>query len=170
MTPDTPDTPDAVRDRTAKRGEAYKAQLAAAVAAAPSIGQTASSDAPKPKRRQRSNTGSPEGDSAGRWVTLNSFNDTVARHLTLAEQAVWAHLFRWCRDGKASVSTREIASGCGVDKVTATRALAKLKAVGLVWVVSLSRHKGTASVYGLHSRPDRCLQRCMDARRRRSPK
>jgi hypothetical protein len=133
-------------------------------------GPMAPTDAPKLKRRQRSNTGSTEGHSTGRWATLNSFNDTVARHLTLAEQAVWRHLFRWCRDGKASVSTREIAAGCGIDKVTAGRALAKLKAVGLVWVVSLSRHKGTASVYGLHSHPDRCLQRCMDAWLRRSPK
>lgn len=170
MTPDTPDSPDAVRDRTAKRGEAYKTLLAAAVAAAPPIGPTASTVGPKPKRRQRSNTATLDGDSAGRWATLNAFHDTVARHLTTVEQAAWAHLFRWCRDGKASVSTREVAAGCGIDKVTASRALAKLKAVGLVWVVSLSRHKGTASVYGLHPNPDRCLQRCMDARRLHSPK
>jgi hypothetical protein len=107
---------------------------------------------------------------AGRWATLNAFHDTVARHLTLAEQAVWSHLFRWCRDGKVSVSTREIAAGCGIDKETATLALAKLKAVGLVWVVNLSRHKGTASVYGLHPHPDSCLQQCQAAGRPRKPR
>ncbi len=150
--------------------EAQKRLRAGQATVALPAGPKARTDAPKPKRRQRSNTGSSEGDSAGRWATLNAFHDTVARHLTPVEQAVWSHLFRWCRGGKASVSTREIAAGCGVDKVTATRALAKLKAVGLVWVVILSRHKGKASVYGLHSHPDRCLQRCMDTRRRRSPK
>jgi len=107
---------------------------------------------------------------AGRWATLNAFHDNIARHLTLAEKAVWAHLFRWCRDGKVSVSTREIAVGCGINKETASLALARLKEFGLVWEVSLSRHKGTASVYGLHPHPDRCLQKCMDAIRPRKPR
>jgi hypothetical protein len=108
--------------------------------------------------------------SAGRWATLNAFHDTVARHLPPTEQAVWSHLFRWCRDGKVSVSTREIAAGCGIDKVTATRALAKLKAVGLVWVVKLSRHRGTASVYGLHQHPDQCVRTCVDGSGPRKPR
>jgi hypothetical protein len=130
------------------------------------VGPKAPTDAQKPKRRQRSNTGPQDGDSAGRWATLNAFHDIVARHLTPAEQLVWGQLFRWCRDGKVSVSTRQIAAGCGIDKVTTTRALAKLKSAGLVWVVNLSRHKGTASVYGLHPHPDRCLGKCMAARPR----
>ncbi len=134
------------------------------------VGPKAPTDARKPKRRQRSNTGPQEGDSAGRWATLNAFHDIVARHLTPAEQLVWGHLFRWCRDGKASISTRQIAAGCGITGRTATLALAKLKAVGLVWVVSLSHHKGTASVYGLHSHPDLCLGKCMEAGRPRKPR
>ena len=135
----------------------------AAPPAAPG-GPPAASAAPKAKPRRRAG-------EAGRWATLNAFHDTIARHLAPAEQAVWGQLFRWCREGKVSASTRGIADACGIDKETATFALAKLKAVGLVWPVNLSRHKGTASVYGLHPHPDLCLGKCQEsARPRRRPK
>jgi hypothetical protein len=148
-------------ERVARRQEADRL-----AAAGPAADPKASQAAQKPRRRQRSNTGPQDGDSAGRWTTLNAFHDIVARHLTPAEQLVWGQLFRWCRDGKVSISTRGIADACGINKATATRALAKLKSVGLVWVVNLSRHKGTGSLYGLHPHPDRCLQKCVDARPR----
>ena len=107
--------------------------------------------------------------NAGRFPTLNGFRDVIARHLTPAEQIVWHHLYRWGRDGIVSASTRETAAACGIDKVTVTRAMKKLKTVGLVWDVKLSRNKGTASIYGLHPQPDACLRACMDAGRRQKP-
>ena len=113
--------------------------------------------------------GKPAGD-AGRWATLNAFHDIVARHLTPAEQLVWGQLFRWCRDGKVSISTRGIADACGINKETVTLSLSRLKSVGLVWVVSLSRHKGKASVYGLNPHPDRCLGKCQVSGRPQKPK
>ncbi len=154
---------DTPRTTTEEALERFRADIQAAAAARAAKAVAApQASAQKP--------GGKRAASAGRWATLNDFHDTVARHLTLAEQAVWSQLFRWCRDGKASVSTRQVAAGCGIDKVTATRALAKLKAVGLVWGVKLSRHRGTASVYGLHQYPEKCLQRCVDAVQARKPK
>jgi hypothetical protein len=130
--------------------------------------QTASGKQTKPAR--------PSADGS-RWATLNAFVDVIAEHLTPSEQVVWVNLFRNARDGKSATTTRQIAARCGLDAKTVTAALSLLKTVGLVWVVSASRVKGVASVYGLHPHPDRCLQRCMDAgaarvarKARRTPK
>jgi hypothetical protein len=149
-------------ERTKLRADARAKMMANPGNGIPSVtprGTPARAAAPKAK------PGKPAGD-AGRWATLNAFVDIIAPHLTLAEQAVWVRLYRWCREGKVSASTRQIAAGCGITAKTATAAVKGLRDVGLVWVVSLSHHKGTASVYGLHPHPDRCLGKCMEARPR----
>ena len=106
-------------------------------------------------------------DDAKRWATLNEFEDHVARHLTLAEQAVWHHLFRWCRDGKSSVSTRAIATAKGLAPNTVTAALRWLKDRGLIWEIAKSTNRGAASVYGVHPRPGQFVQLCENANRPR---
>jgi len=102
-------------------------------------------------------------DDAKRWATLNEFEDCVARHLTLAEQAVWHHLFRWCREGKSSASTRGTASAVNVTPKTVTVALRWLKTCGLIWVIAKSTNKGSASLYGVHPRPGQFVQLCETA-------
>jgi hypothetical protein len=106
-------------------------------------------------------------DDAKRWATLNEFEDLVARHLTLAEQGVWHHLFRWCRDGKSSVSTRGIATNLGVAPNTVTAALRWLKDRGLIWEIAKSTNKGSASLYGVHPRPGQFVHLCETANRPR---
>jgi hypothetical protein len=106
-------------------------------------------------------------EDAKRWATLNEFEDCVARHLTLAEQGVWHHLFRWSRDGKSSVSTRGIATNLGVAPNTVTAALRWLKDRGLIWEIAKSSHRGSASLYGVHPRPGQFVQLCETANRPR---
>lgn len=103
----------------------------------------------------------------GRWATLNEFFDLVAPHLTTTEQAVWVYLFRWCRDGKSSASTRGMAYGVNVTPKTVTAALRWLKDRGLVWEIAKSKHKGSASLYGVHPHPGRFVQLCETANRAR---
>jgi hypothetical protein len=159
-----PEESGAALDDAARRRQAEYCAMIAGGLAKKAAGQAAGEPVARKAKRQA------DPGQAGRWATLNAFHDTVARHLTPAEQAVWGHLFRWCREGKVSASARGIATACGIDKETASLAISKLKAVGLVWAVSISRHKGTASVYGMHPHPDRCLQRCIDAGRPSRPK
>jgi hypothetical protein len=104
----------------------------------------------------------PKGRSedAKRWDTLNDFEDYVARYLTPAEQAVWHYLFRWCRDGKVSASTRRVAAMIGVDPKTVTAALATLKKAKLLWEIAISSHRGEASVYGMNGRPVQTVKAC----------
>jgi hypothetical protein len=114
-------------------------------------------------------------DDAKRWTTLNEFEDCVARHLTPAEQIVWQHLFRHCRDGRSSVSTRRMAESLGLAPNTTTAALQWLKARRLVWEIVKSTHRGASSVYGLHQNPGRLADDCAAAneprlsRRNRTP-
>jgi hypothetical protein len=114
-------------------------------------------------------------DDAKRWTTLNEFEDCVARHLTPAEQIVWHHLFRHCRDGRSSVSTRRMAESLGLAPNTTTAALQWLKARRLVWEIVKSTHRGASSVYGLHQNPGRLADGCAAAnaprlsRRNRTP-
>ncbi len=107
-------------------------------------------------------SGKPKAD-AFRWAMLNAFCDSVARHLTPAEQAVWHYLFRHCRDGKASVSTRGVSAAVNVTPKTVTAALRWLKDRRLVWEIAKSSHKGTASLYGLHQNPERIAEACRTA-------
>jgi hypothetical protein len=119
---------------------------------------------------------SRRSDDAKRWTTLNEFEDCVARHLTPAEQIVWHHLFRWCRDGKVSASTRRVATMIGVDPKTVTAALATLKKAKLLWEIAISSHRGEASVYGMNGRPMQTVKACeaiarsREGRRPRRPK
>lgn len=154
--------------------EEYRRRIAAGIAAndrAAQDGRRPGGSGERPPagkaaaRRPRPEAGI--GD-AGRWATFNSFADLIAEHLTLAEQAVWEYLFRHARDGVAGASTRDIATRRGIDPKTVTAALAHLRKVGLVWPVHLSKLRGTASRYGIHPHPDRCLQRCIDANAGRS--
>ena len=103
--------------------------------------------------------GGPSGES-GRWATLNAFEDLVANHLSPTEQAVWHYLFRWCRDGTASASVRDLASTRGLDSKTAAKALSSLIAVGLVWYVFKASHKGKRSVFAMHLHPAQCREAC----------
>jgi hypothetical protein len=115
-------------------------------------------------------------DDAKRWDTLNEFEDEIAANLTLAEQAVWHNLFRWCRDGKVSASTRRVAAMIGVDPKTVTAALATLKKTKLLWEIAISSHRGEASVYGMNGRPAKTVKACeaiaksREGRRPRQPK
>ena len=104
-------------------------------------------------------SGTPKAD-AGRWAMLNAFSDLVGPHLTPAEQAVWVYLFRHCRHGKASVSTRGISAAVNVTPKTVTAALRWLKDRRLVWEIAKSSHKGTASIYGVHPNPERMAEAC----------
>lgn len=114
-------------------------------------------------------------EDAKRWTTLNEFEDCVARHLTPAEQIVWHQLFRHCRDGRSSVSTRRMAESLGLAPNTTTAALQWLKARRLVWEIVKSTHRGASSVYGLHQNPGRLADDCAAAneprlsRRNRTP-
>ena len=114
-------------------------------------------------------------DDAKRWATLNEFEDCVARHLTPAEQVVWHHLFRHCREGRSSVSTRGMAELLGVAPNTATASLRWLKDRRLIWEIVKSTHRGASSIYGLHQNPGRLADDCAAAneprltRRNRTP-
>jgi hypothetical protein len=92
-----------------------------------------------------------------RFATLNEFVDTVARHLTAVETVVWFTMFRDCQGGRASVSNRDIAcrSGCSLRAVTA--AVQRLRKAGLIEPVTLSKHRGQASVYAMHPKPSMCV-------------
>ena len=114
--------------------------------------------------------GTPKVDAGdgGRWATFNAFVDHVAEFLTPTESKVWVYLFRWCRGGTSSVSTRQMADRLELDPKTVTSALRTLKKTGLLWEIAKSSNKGTASVYGLHAHPDLCRQACADAGLRRA--
>jgi hypothetical protein len=129
------------------------------VAAAPARGSRKPKDG---KPTTDGTSGKPKAD-AYRWAMLNAFCDAVAQHLTPAEQAVWHYLFRHCRDGKASVSTRGVSAAVNVTPKTVTAALRWLKDRRLVWEIAKSSHKGTASLYGLHQNPERIAEACRTA-------
>lgn len=125
----------------------------------------------KPARGQheeQTTAGKPTGrpgrsDDAKRWARLNAFEDHIAPHLATAEQSVWHHIFRHCRDGTTKSSVRDIAANRGMDSKTASKALAHLIAVGLVWYVFKSSHKGDRSVFGMHLHPEECRTACLEA-------
>ena len=108
-------------------------------------------------------TAAPKGRSedAKRWDTLNEFEDEIAPHLTLAEQAVWHYLFSHCRSGRAEGSVRLIAQGRRIDFKTGAAALRHLIAVGLVREILKSVSKYARSVYGINSHPAACLTACV---------
>ena len=95
-------------------------------------------------------------DGATRWDTLNAFNDEIAPHLTLSEQAVWHYLFRWCRRNRTEASIRLLSAGRRMDYKTAAAALRHIIEVGLVRVIYLSTNKHARSIYAMNPSPARC--------------
>ncbi len=100
--------------------------------------------------------------SAGRWATLNTFHDLCKPLLGSHEREVWEHLFRHALDGIATASTRQIAEHHGFGLWRVTAALKVLIEAGLVWPVALSKHKGSASRYGLHPKPSSCIPKLIE--------
>jgi hypothetical protein len=98
----------------------------------------------------------------GRWATLNAFHDLCKPLLGSHEREVWEHLFRHARDGIATASTRQIAEHHGFGLWRVTAALKVLIEAGLVWPVALSKHKGSASRYGLNPKPSNCVPKLME--------
>ena len=99
---------------------------------------------------------------AGRWATLNAFHDLCKPLLGSHEREVWEHLFRHARDGIATASTRQIAEHHGFGLWRVTAALKVLIEAGLVSPVALSKHKGSASLYGLNSKPGNCVPKLIE--------
>ena len=118
---------------------------------------------PATARSRSATAGDAPGNEWGRWVTLNTFVDSIACHLTPSEQSVWLYLFRHCRGGRAEAAMREMAERNGIDIKTASNALRWLAGVGLIEQVEKSRSKGTRSVYVVRLDPARCLDACRDA-------
>jgi len=113
------------------------------------------------RRKAGAAAGRPEGrpgrsEDATRWGTLNEFEDEIAPHLTLSEQAVWHYLFRWCRRNRTEASIRLLSAGRRMDYKTAAAALRHVVQIGLVRVIYLSTHKHARSVYALNPNPARC--------------
>jgi hypothetical protein len=97
------------------------------------------------------------GDAAARFVTLNTFVDQVMRRLSPVESLVWIVAFRDCRNGQSSTSSTDLATrtGCGLRTVKA--AVQSLCKAGLMTPVTLSRHKGQASIYAVTTQPHQCV-------------
>ena len=109
----------------------------------------------------------PRQADAGRWRTLNTFVDVIAPNLLMADRAAWLVLFRYTRNGTVDTSERQLATAAGIDKVTAGRALRRLVQLRLVWPIKVSKSKGSASRYGLHPNPEKCLGAVLADRDRR---
>jgi hypothetical protein len=159
---DPPRGIDAVTGRTGT----YDAARAALVDGPKVIREIAAHAATRPMPKAASRRRATRGHAADRFATLNSFVDAVARHLTAVEIAVWVILFRDCRGGQVTASNRDLVrrSGCSLRAVTA--AVKRLRSIGLIEAVKLSRHKGEPSVYALHPMPDRCVPKLIDERPR----
>lgn len=101
--------------------------------------------------------GSRHGDSARRFVTLNTFVDQVMRYVSPVEAAVWLVLFRDCRNGQASASHRDLArrTGCSIRSIN--KAMGRLREASLISPVKLSACKGTPSLYAISPSPEVCV-------------
>lgn len=72
----------------------------------------------------------------GRWSTLNTFVDAVMQDLTRIEVAVWLILFRDTRaDGLSRTAYADLARRAGANVRSVTRAVASLRAKGLLRLV-----------------------------------
>ena len=146
---------DTPRTTTEEALERFRADIQAAAAAR----------AAKTVAAQQSPARKPGGKrtaSAGRWATLNAFHDLCKPLLGSHEREVWEHLFRHARDGIATASTRQIAEHHGFGLWSVTAALKVLIEAGLVWPVALSKHKGSASRYGLNPKPSNCVPKLIE--------
>lgn len=121
------------------------------------------------RSRNRRPNEAARGDAAARFVTLNTFVDQVMRRLSPVESLVWIVAFRDCRNGQSSTSSQDLATrtGCSLRAVkTAVKALCK---AGLMTPVTLSRHKGTASIYAVTTQPHLCVSKLPVRPRRQRP-
>ncbi len=102
---------------------------------------------------------SPEAKrkAAGRFGMLNCFVDSSARMVSTTAQACWLVLFRETKqDGLATVSHQQIAECIGMDRKTATRALQRLEATGLLTVVRRGGLRRGPGTYRIHATPKSC--------------
>jgi hypothetical protein len=101
--------------------------------------------APSAKPKRRSGRGE-------RFAVLNTFADFALAGLTEAEVKVWLILFRDTKaaTGTARTGQADIARRAGVKPRTVRRALASLKAKGMVSIVRRGRLNVGASIYRVH--------------------
>lgn len=89
----------------------------------------------------------------GRWTTLNTFVDRVARHLDDHEVAVWLVLFRWTQDDHAEIRIADIAGRLGKSTRATIRAVDRLLEVGLLERLKRGSRQGGPSRYRLDPDP-----------------
>jgi DNA-binding MarR family transcriptional regulator len=88
-----------------------------------------------------------------RWLTLNTFVDSVARHLEPHEVAVWLVVFRWTQDDTAEIRLADIAGRIGKSTRTVKRAVDRLVDVGLLERLRRGTRQGGPSRYRLEPEP-----------------
>jgi DNA-binding transcriptional ArsR family regulator len=93
----------------------------------------------------------------GRWVTLNTFVDRVARHLEAHEIAVWFVVFRWTQDDHAEIRIADIAGRVGKSDRSVQRAVDRLLEVGLLERLKRGTRQGGPSRYRLEPDPSVAL-------------
>ncbi len=91
---------------------------------------------PDKTRHSKKGDSKPNRKTAGRFAVLNAFVDHGARSVNTTAVAVWLVLYREVQpDGRATVSHAVIADRLGINRLTVTRAVRRLKTAGLVQVV-----------------------------------
>jgi hypothetical protein len=111
---------------------------------------------------KRARTSRPRADR-GRWLTLNTFVDRVARHLDPHEVAVWVVVFRWTQDDTADIRIADIASRTGKSTRTVQRAVDRLVDVGLLERLRRGTRQGGPTRYRLEPDPASALQKLAPA-------
>jgi hypothetical protein len=87
---------------------------------------------------------------AALWELLNTLDNGMPENVFLTSDAlVWLAIFRYGRDGEATVSEQTIASQIGLSERTVKRAVAELKRMGLIEVTRGNNLKQTPSDYCL---------------------
>jgi hypothetical protein len=120
-----------------------KAKREAKRGATPAAEQPSGSD--KPGRRGRS-----ESKQDDRFAPLNDLVDHVLRHVDgIAEVKTWMVLFREVKNGVAKAGMTDIATRAGLTRRGVVKAIARLKARGLILVVSKGTVGGATNTYRL---------------------
>jgi hypothetical protein len=140
--------------------EKYRRQLKATIAAR-DAGQDVERGAVQSSRRQEGST-KPKRTTTrradrGRWKTLNTFVDRVARHLQTHEVAVWLVMFRWTQDDHAEIRIADIAGRVGKSTRAVQRAIDRLLKVGLLERLKRGTRQGGPSRYRLEPDPEVAL-------------
>jgi hypothetical protein len=111
------------------------------------------------KATKRARAATVHRGDRGRWVTLNTFVDRVARHLDDAEQGAWYVLFRWTLADTAEIRLKDIAARIGKSTRTVSRAVDRLIEVGLLERLKRGTRQGGPSRYRLEPDPSVALAR-----------